>query len=228
MKEICLRHPFPSVQMSAVPSYGGDQNRLTPRWIRRCACGVVAFTDLLLYLSQTRADCRCALFRDAPASGPVSLADYDNWAGRLRRRYIPLIPRFGTNGLILVLGLNRYFRKNRISLRAGWDWRGGRLWSRLEETLSRDIPAILSIGPNFPLLWGRHEVTLYRRRPDGVFQSAGRVKAHFVTVTGMDERWLRISSWGMEYYILREEYYRYAREHSTFLFCNLAHIRPRE
>lgn len=226
MEEKNLRHPFPGIRRGNADSYGGNQDWLTPNWVRRCACGVVSCTDLLLYLSRNRAGCRAGLFQNAPQSGAVELADYDGWATCLRRRYIPLVPCFGVNALVLTLGLNRYFRKNRIPLRARWQISGKSLWQSLEATLSWDIPAILSIGPNFPALWGKHRVTLYRKTEDGGYRSASRVKAHFVTVTGMDEKWLRVSSWGKEYYILREEYFRYAKTHSTFLLSNLAYIKP--
>ena len=35
----------------------------------------------------------------------------------------------------------------------------------------------------------------------GSYLSSNKVSAHFVTVTEMDEEWMRVSSWGKEYYI---------------------------
>jgi len=37
----------------------------------------------------------------------------------------------------------------------------------------------------------------------------------------MDELWLRVSSWGREYYIRRSEYLSYSRLHSLSLTCNI-------
>ena len=50
-------------------------------------------------------------------------------------------------------------------------------------------------------------------------------KAHFVTITGMDEEWLRISSWGKEYFINRREYDDYVKTHSTWLVSNIGLVR---
>ena len=44
-------------------------------------------------------------------------------------------------------------------------------------------------------------------------------------VYGIDEQWLRISSWGREYYINRKEYERYTKENSSFAFSNLIYLR---
>ncbi|MFQ7549242.1 MAG: hypothetical protein ACLRMZ_01540 [Blautia marasmi] len=43
----------------------------------------------------------------------------------------------------------------------------------------------------------------------------------------MDETWMRVSSWGKEYYINRQEYYNYVRKHSSFLISNICYIKSR-
>ena len=48
-----------------------------------------------------------------------------------------------------------------------------------------------------------------------------------MTVTGMDEDWLCVSSWGNRYYISREEYRRYVRRHSSYLFSNIVYLDKR-
>ena len=44
-------------------------------------------------------------------------------------------------------------------------------------------------------------------------------------MTGIDEKCLKISSWGREYYIDREEYMSYIRRHSGSLVSNIVKIR---
>ena len=103
----------------------------------------------------------------------------------------------------------------------------GRLWTGIEEMLSKDIPVIFAIGPNFPLIWQKHRLSLYKQSEGGGYVKTGSVQAHFVSVTGMDERWLRISSWGEMYYIERREYMRFCKEHSCKLMCNYLYIREK-
>ena len=70
------------------------------------------------------------------------------------------------------------------------------------------------------------KLKLYVRRGDS-FISTAAVNAHYVTVTGMDDRWLEVSTWGKKYYINREEFTRYVRKYSCYLFSNLVGIRAR-
>ena len=47
-----LQHPYPSVLHANTRSYGGRQ-QWSARWdLRRCGCGAVAMTDLVLYLAR--------------------------------------------------------------------------------------------------------------------------------------------------------------------------------
>jgi len=142
----------------------------------------------------------------------------------LRSKYFPLLYPVGMNGITLALGLNRVFRKNGLALRANWDMSEAKLWKRMEEMLLRDIPVILSIGPNFPRLWKKGKGTLYRLE-NGEQRAAGSVRAHYVTVTGMDEGWLKVSSWGKEYYLSREEYEHFRSATSSALVSNIVYIR---
>ena len=55
--------------------------------------------------------------------------------------------------------------------------------------------------------------------------SYGREESHYVTVTGLDDEWAQISSWGREYYINRREYDAFVRLHSASLFSNILYIK---
>ena len=208
-----LTKPFPQVQRRGSLTYGGSQ-MLSPREsIRKCACGPVAAFDLLRYLDP------------AISSDPMPVDQYNTELEGLCRRYFPLLPPFGINGLLLVAGINRLFRKHALPYRAAWAVSGTHLWERVEELLSRDIPVILAVGPNFPGVWLNRRLVFYIRTADGRFIKSAATRGHYVTATGIDADWVRISSWGRQYYISRHEYEQYVKKYSNYLFSNLVYIK---
>ena len=217
-----LKHPYPRVQYEDAVSYGGDQLRAQGANLQRCGCGVVAVEDLLLYLRRYHRP-------GAPAQDdtPLPCSVYNEALRELNHRHLPLIPRFGVNGLVLVAGLNRILRREGLPYRARWMLSGDKLWARIEDMLRRDLPVILSIGPNFPALWQKNRLRFFSRLPSGELRPSAAAKAHYVTATGMDKDWLCISSWGNRYYIRREEYRQYVRRHSSYLFSNIVYLEKR-
>ena len=207
---IALKRPWPRVRTGAAFSCGGSQTWFPDENFRRCGCGVIACADTLLYLRGQELGEREAYLR---------------YVGSLRR-FFPLLPRRGIDGVRLAIGLSVCLRRCGIPVRAGWSLSEKRFWERLEAMLSDDLPAILAIGPNFPRFWGAERLTLYRNT-EGGYVAAERTKAHFLTATGLDDEWLRVSSWGREFYIKRAEYARYMREHGS-LFTNLLQLRRTE
>ena len=91
--------------------------------------------------------------------------------------------------------------------------------------LTRDIPVIFSVGPNFPKFWGKQAVNLYKKTAQGQYIPASKARAHYMTITGRDGKWLQISSWGKEYYLDFEEYLEYIRKHSSFIVSNIICIK---
>ena len=207
-----LQKPYVRIQKNGIRSYGGSQMWSSNRTIRVCGCGPVAVLDTVLYLSGRQAE-------------GMSMEDYDRELSALCRSYFPLIRPVGINGLFLAAGMNLLLRKYKLPYRAFWAVSGGKFWSRMEDLLNQDIPVIFSIGPNFPAVWKNHRLTLYRKQPDGFFSPASSAVAHYITATGLDETWLRISSWGGEYYINRAEYDDYVRKHSAALVSNMLMLR---
>ena len=63
-------------------------------------------------------------------------------------------------------------------------------------------------------------------RDDGSFYRSSSAKSHYVSVTGLDGEWARISSWGREYYINCREYDDFVLRHSSPLFSNILYIKP--
>ena len=215
-----LKHPYISVQNGAVRSYGGNQN-WSVRWdLRRCGCGVIAMADLALYLKRYHG---C----DGPdLPDPVPLEDYDRLCGSLQLKYLPMLPPVGINGLTLAAGLDLYFRIHKIPLRACWGVRARNFWTAMADMLDRDLPVIFSVGQNLPRIWENHKLNLYRKSSGGVYTAVSRVKAHYMTVTAMDDTWITVSSWGRQYYIHRSEYEEYGKRHSITLVNNLVWLKP--
>lgn len=224
---LALQHTYPAVERGGAVSYGGSQMFSPDPAVRRCGCGLVAALDMLLYLGRYRPGCAVDFL---PWDGrPIPPERYEALLQSLRRRYLPLGYPFGINGLLLSAGLNRLFRAQRIPLSARWVWRRGELWPGLDRMLSDDLPVILAVGPNFPLLLSRKNLLPFCR-----FDGAGQLHpvtstaAHYVTVTGRDREWLRCSSWGREYYLRTRDFTEYAERHSSYVFSNILKVEERE
>ncbi len=208
-----LRKSYVRVDQNGKLSYGGNQMLSSDPILRICGCGPVAVLDTILYLTGRQ-------------EKPISLEDYNRELKELSRAYLPLIKPFGINGILLALGMNRMLRKHQLPYRAFWAISGKKFWSRVEELLGQDLPVIFSVGPNFPAIWRKHRLTFYRKNADGSYSPASSATSHYITATGIDEEWLRISSWGKEYYIRREEYDAYIRQYSASLVSNVLMLRP--
>lgn len=238
-----LQHPFPAIQKDRTVSYGGNQSWARQKFVQKSGCGVISGTDLLLYLHRYRKGCCTELFDQIFSVGSgdghirddfdvsdckvISLEMYNRCVDLLRRKYFPIIPRFGMNGLMLVFGLNRYFRKYHINLKASWCMSLKKLWQRMEHMLAADLPVIFAVGPNFPFIWRKKKLTFYQKRTDGSYIAACETNAHFITVTAMDQEWIRISSWGKEYYINKKEYENYVKKYSCSLVNNMVYLSRR-
>lgn len=228
MKRCCLRYPYFSIKLQNEQSFGGSQTWSSSRMMRKYGCGVVGMADVLLYLGLHQTSCETdLLYGMLREDGLLSYPRYERYLIKMRRRYLSIIPGFGVPGFFLPVAMNHYFRHYRIDLRASWCIRPGKILPRIEEMLRQDMPVILAIGPNFPFVWGRQKVTLYRK-DNGEYLPASEVKAHFVVVTGMMDGYLQISSWGKEYYLSWAEYQRYMKKFSTCLTSNICRIREKK
>ena len=214
-----LKHPYISVIKDGTCSYGGNQS-WSARWdLRRCGCGAVAMTDLALYLARYHG-------WDGPVlPDPAPQADYDRLCGSLQRKYLPMLPPVGINGLTLAVGISLYCRVHKIPLQAFWGVRVKNLWTAMADMLDRDLPVIFSVGQNIPRVWENHKLNLYKKTGDGVYTAVSRVRAHYMTVTAMDDTWLTVSSWGKQFCIHREEYEAYGKRHSIALVNNLVWLK---
>ena len=92
--------------------------------------------------------------------------------------------------------------------------------------LQNDIPVIFSVGPDFPLLWQKHPLDLYAHPGDE--KSVQKVRAHYMVVTGYHNGWLRLSSWGREYYLPAAAWNEHHKYHSGYLVDGIVQIRRRK
>lgn len=223
-----LKHSYLSVKAQNENSFGGSQTWSSSRLIRKYGCGIVGISDVLLYLGLHRPDCETdLLYGMVREDGYLSYPRYERYQMKIRRRYLTIIPFFGVPGFLLPVAMNKYFRRYRLPLRAGWGVRPSQIFPGIEQMLEQDIPVILSVGPNYPLPFRRKMLTFYRQE-NGIYIPAVQVKAHFVVVTGLTDGYLQVSSWGKEYYISWQEYQTYVKKYSNFFVSNICRIREKK
>lgn len=227
MKTVRLKYPYVAVMKEGSLSYGGNQGWFSRKVLRKYGCGVIAGTDTLLYLSLHKDYCRGKEFKkEEDNNGIWEEEKYQELVRTMQRRYFPLIPGFGMPVWFLSAGMNHYFRKSRIPLKVSFGVLGRNIWNRTAAMLAHDIPVILAIGPNLSLFRRKNKLNFYMKKGEEYVFSC-QAAAHFVTVTAMEGAYLKISSWGKEYFISMEEYLEYAKKHSSFLTCNIFYIRKR-
>ena len=218
-----LSRPIISVNKNGEKSFGGNQRLFENPTMRGYGCGVIGGADLLFYLALSRPHWATP-YTGKPSDSEVSFEYYARLCARLRHSFMPIIPHLGKTGPALAAGLNAYFSRYGIDLHARWCIGHEKLFRRIEEMLRADLPVIFSVGANFPLFWGKHRVKLYTRDGDGRVRPTAATRAHFMTVVGMDDDFLRVSSWGREYYISRSEYIGYTKRYGSTVTSNIMYL----
>ena len=225
MGEIMLKHDICSVDCALYKTYGGNQMLSENKNIRKYGCGIVAVADLLWYIDRYHGKLDSPLLRELPETEAVPLEQYRHLLTELNRRFFPIIPTKGVNCFMLAGGLNVFLRLYGAKMTALWCMSGGKLWQRVEDMLRRDLPVIFTVGGNFPIVWGKERLRLYAKLPDGSYRPAGSVRAHYMTVTAINDTHIRVSSWGRMYYISKAEFEDYVRKYSESFICNMVYIK---
>jgi hypothetical protein len=120
-----------------------------------------------------------------------------------------------------------------MKYRSRWKWTFIKKWKIVERMLKDDIPVILSIGNNFPIIWGKHELNLYvndtasTTEHETVYKKQQSVNGHFVVITAIEGNCLTVSSWGKKFYISIDEFDDYVKKHSTHIYSNILEIKKK-
>ncbi len=193
--------------------------------LRSCGCGIVAALDLLLYITKSTGCHVDSRIKALSLFEVIPQARYNQMLEKMSISYFPVIPYHGMNGLGLMAGMQLFFARNKMPYTCHWCISDKGLWEKVYQMLQNDIPVIMSVGPNFPFIWKDGKAVLYSKTVGGEYKPASSVKAHFITITGMDDEWLEISSWGKCFYINRRNYEDYVSKYSAPLVSNILYVR---
>lgn len=249
-KDITLSKEYINVKRkeNGVLSFGGDQNFFAKEDAceldirkQKCGCGIVAFADLLLYLGTVK---RCYLTEKTKSyvNHILSEEEYKKYYNQMYDFMGGIKGKVGISGLKIQRSFNRMARREHWSLRAKWGFSAKKLYSRIEEMLSRDIPVICCIpmmvlkkdkNDYLQLYQWQSNDTLQRTQREsmqkGELQKVAYTRAHYVVITGIhvieEEIFYEVSSWGKKFYISRKEYDDFIRKHFLgILLGNILYI----
>lgn len=257
------RTMYVPIKIGVSRSYGGRQQwfskeikelkNLKAYFTHMNGCGVIALSDLFLYLAMTLPQGRetqASQFLDT--HGNITKEQYMAFVELVRDKYARIYASCGTFAWQLSRGMNTYFRDHNLPLKAHFEIGLSKLnlLSQMQQMLNNNYPILLMIGQSSP-------VVLSKLREIGIpfFKKSKRNKkklmhgeeayndyeivernvyGHFVMVTGIiiDEKanWasqrimLRIASWGEEYYISYEHYCYYMKQISKPWLCGIISI----
>lgn len=176
---------------------------------QKLGCGITALGDVFLYLGKREGGCIREMRKFVkPCLTEEEYRDYYNRVYRFVGGIFPWA-KSGLSFLRIQTGFNRMARKCRWRFRARWGFSYRKLRRRIEQMLGRDLPVILCI----PFMVFKRDKGLgafFYEKTESGYKKACRVSAHYVVILGLTEQegqsWLKISSWGKEYYVNWEEY----------------------
>ena len=216
-----LRHGYLSVEKGGRNSFGGNQNWFGGM-LEKCGCGIISAADLLWYLEKKA---------NAESSGKLGFEEYEQYVRKLRRSFL-LIPYHGMPGFVMAACLDHYLKKRKLGYRAYWGTLPGKFQTTIREMLENDIPVPFCVGPCLTQAFakkGTRGLKLYEKRTgdDGSEQLVWTktVHSHFMTMTGIEGDWVRVSSWGEEYYISMKELEAFVKKDGLGLFTNIISVR---
>ncbi len=176
---------------------------------QKMGCGIVALSDIFLYLS--------GKYNQGVQIGDRSYVNH----GLKQKEYCEFYDKIyafaggvslknGVSGIKLWRKFNRMARRQGWKERARWGFSRKKIFQRMEEILLKDIPVILCM----PMALFKKEkdkgVRFYQKNQKGEYVPYTRVNGHYVVVTELlyeeDEIYLVISSWGKQYFIKWKEY----------------------
>lgn len=242
MKIVELKNPeYISVYYRGVPSYGGSQNWFSSdKWMNRdymihkWGCGIIAIGDLFLYLAKSSRVYETDAVKLARPTRPImDWEDYRNYIYYIYHSFASIMPGSGMSGFALASSVRQYCIKYRLPMTIAWKGflDDQKMLKVMRKMLKENIPIILSIGPNTPLVFRGKGIPFYTMTSEQELIPNGNlaVHSHFVMVTGILGRkhkqiLLRISSWGREFYIDYQEYRDYVAGEGDTLTSSLLYL----
>ena len=225
-------------------TYGGNQmwfsdhNRYSKDYIlHNYGCGTIATADLFLYLALQKKAYITAVTDFIKSEDKIYFDDYTSYLRKINDRYTKTRRYLAVLGPKVASAINSYSANYGLGLKATWKWSLNYydMYDLIEDMLWKDLPVILTIGPNTPNLRGKKGIPFYERKEIDYLEASEaaeeeseepskpyyyhavkqNINSHYVMVTALikDEVtgriMLRISSWGKQYYINYEEYRDY-------------------
>lgn len=198
-------------------SYGGNQKWCKSSSMQKKGCGVIAMADLAIYLAEQNPRMMTEdIMSISKPNGLYNKNDYLEYIRKFYHKYVTIPTGNGLTGFGMMCAMNRYFMSCGLRLKASWKLMlsDESMMMHIVRQLERNIPVIISIGPNTPNIWGKTGISFYVEQDGSLIESRRKdVKSHYVTVTGVrtiDRRqYLVISSWGREYLMDYDEYREY-------------------
>lgn len=225
-----LRQGYIAVKNENEVSYGGSQNWYEKGILYNFGCGVVALGDILLYLAKTgRHPLKTA--RKLGEMEKVDKEEYLSYLKDIGKSFGWMMPfTRGVPGPLLAVWFNLMSRIHKCPYRAAWAVPKAKIHKAICVMLEKDIPVLFSVGRNFPWIWKKDGVDLYRKLP--TLTGAGKTYGHYMTITGMEQdevygELLQVSSWGKKYYIKWKDYEDFLNKKSCALFTNILYMTER-
>lgn len=207
-----LKHTYLAVKGDQV-FYGGNQKMHPMKTFQKDGCGVIAGTDISAYLE---------------GCFEMEEKDYYLKTEEMYEKFLPFRKNHGMSGFVFARGMNRYWREHQLPYHVSWGLPGFLLYNKMRKMLEQDIPVVLTVGPAAPWRKSEQGVNLYQKTADGRYEVKKQTRGHYMTVTGMNEKWLRVSSWGEKYYIDKKEYLTYAKKVSFYFYTNAFYIKRKD
>ena len=235
---------LPTEYISVNGTYGGNQGWFKDRpggrrgkTLQGFGCGLIGAADILFYISGGKSmdasDNTVSKKKDKPGHN-VTRDKYLDYVLGLEKKYFHILPKLGISGVLLALGMNLFFLKNRREFgrfHARWFVWPWNMLKRIKEMIGNGIPVLISVGPS---IFTKDQLTFFEKKNSKIeneFVPRTHTKDHYVTITGVlefeDRTMLEISSWGRKYYVNWDEYYNYVKKHDNFYFSNILYIRKK-
>jgi len=221
-EDISLDHYIGIPDDSGV-SFGGSQmwfpenGSRRDRIMRGGACGLVAVTDLLLYVSRKENLSLTPVTGRPTSLAPGSRNAYLELLRNLSRHY-PVLAKMGSFNVEIPLFLNSAFRRlgSKTRIRSSVFPTRKNLLDTVKRSLQANVPVILLIPPKLLPFTRMKGVPFYSFQNGLPKKEKESVRAHFVTITGLRcpvfpeyPLFYEISSWGTKYYLNSEELHEY-------------------